>query len=288
MVFQPIPDTAVKLTNLKSGAIDVVDEIDIKDVEAVSKDSALKVYSVVGSRWPMLRLNTTMPPFDKLPLRQAVSHAINREALVKGAFFGNAQPAYGPISPIYKSVFDPNVAQYALTYDPARAKQKLAEGGKPDGFSFQLDTGGTPDRVRQAELLQNDLAAVGIRMEVRTMDSAAFTDRLRTVLALRPERLRVFTAFLFAAGVDFFFVDFLRAWAAAGFVAAFDAAFFAAFFAAFGFAAFGFAAFGFAAFGFGWRAGSSAGAGSVVPGSGMAGECCARSFFSTCTANSPP
>jgi peptide/nickel transport system substrate-binding protein len=180
LTYQPIPDTAVKLTNLKSNAIDIVDEIDTKDADAVSRDNTLTLHALPGSRWPMIRLNCAKPPFDNMALRQAVAYAINKDTLAKGAFFGRAQPAYGAISPLYKSYYDPGIDKIGLAYDPAKAKEKLAAAGMPQGFSFQLDTGGTPDRIRQAELIQNDLAAVGIKMEVRTMDSAAFTDRLRS------------------------------------------------------------------------------------------------------------
>lgn len=179
VTFQPIPDTAVKLTGLRTGSIDIVDSIDPKDVAAVGADSSLKLYSLKGSVWPMLRLNTATGPFATMALRQAVASAINRDNIVKAVYFGHAEPAYGPIPPLYKSVYDPNIKQSAPAYDPAQAKQKLIEGGQPNGFPFQLNISNTPDNARMAELIQSDLAAVGIKMQINSLESAAFTTALQ-------------------------------------------------------------------------------------------------------------
>ncbi|MGI8689264.1 MAG: ABC transporter substrate-binding protein [Thermomicrobiales bacterium] len=180
ILFQPIPDTAVKLTNLRTGGIDIVDSIDPKDVAAVDADPSLKRYSLKGSRWPMLLLNTATGPFTNMALRQAVASAINRDNIVKAVYFGHAEPAYGPVPPLYKAVYDPNIKQSAPAYDPAKAKQKLAEGGQPNGFSFQMNISNTPTNARMAELIQSDLATVGIKFEIRPLEATAFTSALQS------------------------------------------------------------------------------------------------------------
>lgn len=178
--FLPIPDTAVKLTNLRTGSIDIVDEIATADADAVANDSSLQLFTLSGSRWPMIRLNTAKPPFNNMALRQAVSHAINRDGIIAAIYFGRGRPAYGPISPLYPAVYDPAIEQSGLGYDPEKAKAKLAEAGQPDGFSFTLDIGNTPQTARTAELIQASLAEVGISVEIVTRESAAFTERLRS------------------------------------------------------------------------------------------------------------
>ncbi len=180
VTFLPIPDTTVKLTNLRSGTIDLVDEIAAADVESATDDSELQVFTQPGSRWPMIRLNTVVAPFDNVLLRQAVTHAIPRDGITQAIFFGNAQPAYGPISPIYSQVYNPDVATIGLAYDLDLARAKLEEAGVPDGFSFTLDVGSTPQMQRMAELIQASLDQVGISMEIQTQESAAFTERLRS------------------------------------------------------------------------------------------------------------
>lgn len=180
ITFMPIPDTAVKLTNLRSGTIDLVDEIAAADVEAVESDESLQVFTLAGSRWPMIRLNTIVEPFDNVLLRQAFSHAIPREGIIQAIYFGRAQPAYGPISPLYSSVYDPDIEQAGLAYDLDLARQKLEEAGMADGFAFTLDIGATPQTARMAELIQASVSEIGIQMEIQPQESAAFTERLRS------------------------------------------------------------------------------------------------------------
>jgi peptide/nickel transport system substrate-binding protein len=180
VTFTPIPDTAVKLTNLRSGTIDLVDEIAAADVDSVEADDSLQVFTLAGSRWPMVRLNTIVEPFDNQLLRQAFTHAVPREGIVQAIYFGRAQPAYGPISPLYSSIYDPEIEQAALAYDLDLARLKLEEAGIPDGFSFTLDIGSTPQTARMAELIQSSVAEVGIQMDIQPQESAAFTERLRS------------------------------------------------------------------------------------------------------------
>lgn len=180
VTFLPIPDTTVKLTNLRSGTIHIVDEIAAADADAVAEDESLQLFSLEGSRWPMIRLNTIIAPFDNVTLRQAVTHAIPREGIIQAIYFGRARPAYGPISPLYTSVYNEDVEEIRLGYDLGLATQKLEEAGVPDGFSFTLDIGNTPQTARMAELIQASLAEVGIQMEIQPQESAAFTERLRS------------------------------------------------------------------------------------------------------------
>ncbi|MCC6791272.1 MAG: ABC transporter substrate-binding protein [Thermomicrobiales bacterium] len=178
--FLPIPDTAVKLTSLRTGDIEIVDEIATADADSVAGDDSLQLFTLAGSRWPMIRLNTVIAPFDNLALRQAVAHAINRDAIIAAIYFGRGTPAYGPISPLYPAVYDPAIEQNGLRFDLDMARAKLAEGGQPDGFSFSLDIGSTPQVARLAELIQASLTEVGIQLEIVARESAAFTERLRS------------------------------------------------------------------------------------------------------------
>lgn len=180
VTFLPIPDTAVKLTNLRSGDIDIVDEIAAADADAVDEDEALQLFTLPGSRWPMVRLNNIVAPFDNALLRQAFTHAIPRDGIVQAIYFGRAQPAYGPISPIYGEVYDPAIEQNGLLYDLDLAKEKLNEAGMPDGFEFSVDINSAPQTLRMAELIQSSVGSVGIQMEIQQQESAAFTERLRS------------------------------------------------------------------------------------------------------------
>jgi peptide/nickel transport system substrate-binding protein len=179
VTYLPIPDTAVKLTNLRSGAIHLVDEVAAADVDSISNDQSLKLYTIEGSRWPMIRLNLLKPPFDNKAVRQAVSLAVNREGIAAAVFFGHARPAYGPMSPLYPTFYNPEIEQLGFGFDLDEAKRRLDEAGISN-LSFTLDMAGTPDRIRTGELIQASLAEIGVNMEISTLESAAFTARLQS------------------------------------------------------------------------------------------------------------
>src|SRR4030081_1809760 len=114
-------------------------------------------------------LNTTKPPFDKQAVRQAVTYALDIDALVKGVYLGVGVPANGPISPsnwAYDDTIKP------LGRDLAKAKALLAQGGQPNGFSFTFEIINTPFGVQEAEVVKAQLAEAGITCNVVPVDGA--------------------------------------------------------------------------------------------------------------------
>ncbi len=178
IVYRPIPDESVKLSGLRAGALELIDEVPPRELSNLRSATDIKLYELPGTRWPMVRLNTAQAPLDNKAVRQALSLAIDRDAIVKAVYFGNAQPAYGPISPVYKAVYDPSIEQWGLKRDLAKAKQKLAEGGQPNGFSASLDIAGTPEQTRLAELMKAQLAEIGVTVEINALETTALVDRM--------------------------------------------------------------------------------------------------------------
>jgi peptide/nickel transport system substrate-binding protein len=167
--YRPIPDDTVKLQSLQAGEIDVMDYVAPRNVSVAKGDSSLVVVDVpsLAAFWYML--NTTRPPFDNKALRQAVTYAIDNEAIVRGVWLNVGVPANGPISPsswAYDDTIKP------VKRDLAAAKAKLAEGGMPSGFTFSFNTDNTPLSVQEAEVVKAQLAEAGITMNVNVLDGA--------------------------------------------------------------------------------------------------------------------
>jgi peptide/nickel transport system substrate-binding protein len=116
-----------------------------------------------------LPVNTTKPPFDTKALRLAVAHGVDTDAITKGVWLGIGVAANGPIAPS-SWAYDDSVKP--IRRDVAKAKQYLAEGGKPNGFSFSCTTNNIPINVQEAEAMKAMLAEVGITMEVNLVDPA--------------------------------------------------------------------------------------------------------------------
>ena len=126
-------------------------------------DPSFKV--VIGSTEgeTILAMNNKKPPFDNLMVRQAISHAIDRQAIIDGAMFGLGTPIgthFAPHHPAYVEL----VETYA--YDPAKAKAMLAEAGFPDGFSATIKLPPPSYARRGGEIIAAQLREIGVNLEI--------------------------------------------------------------------------------------------------------------------------
>jgi peptide/nickel transport system substrate-binding protein len=126
--------------------------------------------------------------FRELKFRQAVSHAIDRQAIANLVFAGRAAPQWAFLSAGDRLWFSANVAKYS--YDPNRARQLLAEAGfvfradrkvlvdaqgRPVAFTLATNTNSLRQKI--AALIQEDLSKIGIRVSIAALDSKALTTR---------------------------------------------------------------------------------------------------------------
>ena len=165
--YRPIPDDTVKLQSLQAGEIDVMDYVQPRDVAAVKADKNVVVLDVPSLADFAYQLNHTRPPFNVKALRQAVAYALDLEQIVKGVWLNVGVPANGPIPPT-SWAYDKSIAP--IKRDLAKAKAKLAEGGKPSGFEFTVTTNNLPINIQEAEVMQAQLAEAGIKMKVNLVD----------------------------------------------------------------------------------------------------------------------
>ncbi|WP_016695868.1 ABC transporter substrate-binding protein [Rhodococcus rhodochrous] len=115
----------------------------------------------------VLNLNRTRSEFGKLEVRQALAHAVDRESVVETALEGHGEPASQNFPAGYFAHNEALDGQYA--FDPDKAKQLLDEAGVPDGFAFVAGVSNLPENQMIGQILQEQLARVGITMEIRSM-----------------------------------------------------------------------------------------------------------------------
>jgi peptide/nickel transport system substrate-binding protein len=166
--YRPIPDDTVKLQSLLAGEIQVMDYVQPRDVAGVKADKNVVVLDVPSLADFAYQLNHGRPPFDNKALRQAVAYALDLEQIVKGVWLNVGVPANGPIPPT-SWAYDRSIP--FIKRDLAKAKAKLAEGGKPGGFTFTVTTNNIPINVQEAEVMQAQLAEAGITMKIKLVDS---------------------------------------------------------------------------------------------------------------------
>jgi len=167
-VIAVVDEPTTKLAALTSGELDFAG-INPAHAEFVRKDPALRVldYPLLFSY--ALIFNTRRPPFNHLDARQAIAAALDRRAIVDGVLFGFATPAFNPLPP--------ELATSAVS-DRLPAGPPDRRSDRPPGLSFQLLTVGSGEAALE-QMLQAQLAAVGIRASIRQLELSTYLDRVQ-------------------------------------------------------------------------------------------------------------
>lgn len=132
---------------------------------------------VVGSTEgeTILSTNHKQPPFDNVLVRQAMAHAIDRQAIIDGAMFGYGTPIgthFAPHHPAYVDLVGNSA------YDPEKAKALLKEAGLEDGFSTTLKLPPPSYARRGGEIIAAQLRAVGIETEISNLEWAQWLEQV--------------------------------------------------------------------------------------------------------------
>lgn len=171
IVVRAIPDAAGRLQLLQAGEVDFADKLTLAQFAGLSGD--LQAVAAKGNTTVPLVLNSSFEPFADVRVRQAISSAIDRAALVQGPMQGSAKEA---LYQVLSEVPQPPPPDDPAVHDPDRARALLAEAGYGDGLAFTM----TINPVRPgpfsediAVLMKAQLAEVGIDMSIEVMASSA-------------------------------------------------------------------------------------------------------------------
>ncbi|GGE96987.1 ABC transporter substrate-binding protein [Stappia taiwanensis] len=171
ITFEVGQEPVVALLRMQRGEADIPgDGIPPAKFLEVMKDPQSKDLIIEGGQLQTgyVSMNVKMPPFDKLEVRKAVNMAINKERIVR-IINGRAVVANQPLPPSMPG-YDKDYKGYP--FDPEAAKKLLAEAGYPDGFETELYVYNTDPNPRIAQSIQADLAAIGIKAELKALAQA--------------------------------------------------------------------------------------------------------------------
>ncbi len=175
--FSVVPDAITQSLELEKGSGDVaVNSLPMDSLPVLAKQPNLQLEETSGTEIQYLGFNLRDPLLKDVRVRQAVAFAIDRQLIIKTLLLGHAHPA-SSLLPESHWAWTGDVAQY--NFDPARAKQLLDEAGlKPgvDGvrFHFTMKTSNDEGTRLLAAVLQQQLAAVGIALDIRSYEFATF------------------------------------------------------------------------------------------------------------------
>ncbi len=165
VTFRIMPETAARITALKTGEADVVWDLPLESIEEARQAEGVTVDSVPTSSWDGIIMHNGQPPFDDVRVRQAVAYAVDKKKLVDIALFGNGSPTHSPIPPA-SPLFNDELP--IRSPDIQKAKQLLADAGHPDGFEITLFVPeGRPNRVRVGVATREFLKPIGIQVNLQ-------------------------------------------------------------------------------------------------------------------------
>ena len=171
LVFAITPDAAVRLQKLKAGECQIMDYPAPADIAALKSDPSLTVQQQPGLNVAYMAYNTQEKPFDDVKVRKALNMAINKKAIIDAVYQGTGTAAINPIPP---TMWSYNKSVKDDPYDPAAAKKALADAGVTtltmDLWAQPVQRPYQPNGRRTAELIQADLAKVGVTANIITHD----------------------------------------------------------------------------------------------------------------------
>jgi len=180
VVFLPIPDASVRLANLRAGDLDITEGIAASDTATVKADSNLQLASTTGLGYMGLTLNiangttnTNTPLAKDARVRQALSLAIDRDALNQVVFQGQYTPAnqaFSPASPYHADIPVPK-------RDIEKAKKLLAEAGVKTPLTIDFLVANNPTSQQVAQVLQAMVSEAGINLNLQMTEYATLLDR---------------------------------------------------------------------------------------------------------------
>lgn len=167
----PISDDTQRTTAVRTGTVDFIEYAPLKDIDQLKKDSSLTMAGDQNTNIRFLAFNTKKPPFDNVKVRQAVSLAINRDAILGPAVYG----AGTATKVLFPSTYWAALNEKPDAPDIAKAKALLAEAGVKPGTKLTILSWQAYSFLSNAALVvQEQLKQIGLEADVDLQENAAF------------------------------------------------------------------------------------------------------------------
>lgn len=173
-----LKEATTAMVALETGDVDMVMNLSALDVPAVKNNDDLAYYETESTSIWNLAFNTKVAPFDNPKVRQALAMAVNKEDIVNGAMDGGAKVA-NIILPEQTTGNPGSDSVETCAYDPAAAKELLAEAGYPNGFKTQICV--REDYTKKiGSIVQSQWKEIGVDAEVTVMERAALLSDIKS------------------------------------------------------------------------------------------------------------
>ncbi len=179
LIFAITPDASVRFQKLKAGECHLVAEPAPQDIDAMKKMDKLTVLEKEGLNVGYLAFNVEKGPFVKKEVREAINYALDRKSYIEAIYMNRAAIAKNPIPP---TIWSYNDGVKDFSYNPEKAKELLKKAGYANGFETEMWTlpvsrPYNPAGKKMGEMMQADLAKVGIKVSIKTYDWPTYLEK---------------------------------------------------------------------------------------------------------------
>lgn len=172
-----VPDENTRVSMLRAGEVDVIDGTPWSMVDTLKAQEGIEVPLDPSSIIYILLINHQAEPLDDVRVRQAIARAIDTESVVKAVTFGYGVPANSTL-PNALDYYDADLP--AIPYAPEEARALLEEAGAVGESIEVMITSGSSLSTQLAQLLQAQLGAIGLTVNLVTVDTPTWWDRVTT------------------------------------------------------------------------------------------------------------
>ena len=171
VTWTQVPDDNTRILQLEGGQAHIAQNVPLNLLDSLNEKDGITATTFPATTVYWVSFNTTIEPFNDRHVRRAIAHAIDQDAIANAALFGHGGPACSVISPAVP-FHDPDTPCLESNLDLARAE--LAQSSVPDGFSAEYLVGDQSPNLPIVEIIQGQLAPLGIDISIRTIDPGQF------------------------------------------------------------------------------------------------------------------
>lgn len=171
-----VPDDNSRILKLQGGETDVIDAVPLSQLQTLGAQPNLRAQAFTIQQFAVLGLHVEKKPLDDVKVRQALNYALDKEAIIRTVYFGQAKFMNAPIPP--GTFYDQSLPGYPFNLD--RAKQLMAESSAPSGFELEYSVSSGNNVAQQiATIAKDQWAKIGVTVNIQQLENSVFRQSYR-------------------------------------------------------------------------------------------------------------